>query len=41
MLQAISDFIDGHGHLVEKVRRDLVRGLKNPKTGRSGLTALV
>jgi len=39
MLQAISDFIDGHGHLVEKVRRDLVRGLKNPKTGRSGLTA--
>jgi IS5 family transposase len=39
MLQAISDFIDGHGHLIDKVRRDLERGLKNPKTGRSGLTA--
>ena len=39
MLQAISDFIDGHGHLVDKVRRDLNRGLKNPHTGRTGLTA--
>ena len=39
MLQAISDFIDQHGHLVEKVRRDLERGLKNPRTGRNGLTA--
>lgn len=39
MLQAISDFIDAHGHLIDKVRRDLDRGLKNPKTGRSGLTA--
>jgi transposase, IS5 family len=39
MLQAISDFIDKHGHLINKVRRDLERGLKNPKTGRSGLTA--
>jgi IS5 family transposase len=39
MLQAISDFIDQHGHLVEKVRRDLERGLKNPETGRNGLTA--
>ena len=39
MLQAISDFIDNHGHLIDKVRRDLDRGLKNPKTGRSGLTA--
>lgn len=38
-LQAISDFIDQHGHLVNKVRRDLDRGLKNPRTGRSGLTA--
>ena len=38
-LQAISDFIDKHGHLVDKVRRDLQRGLKNPKTGRNGLTA--
>lgn len=39
MLQAISNFIDQHGKLVEKVRRDLERGLKNPKTGRNGLTA--
>ena len=39
MLQAISDFIDKHGHLVDMVRRDLVRGLKNPNTGRNGLTA--
>jgi IS5 family transposase len=39
MLQAISDFIDQHGHLVDKVRRDLRRGLKNPNTGRDGLTA--
>jgi IS5 family transposase len=38
-LQAISDFIDQHGHVVDKVRRDLDRGLKNPHTGRSGLTA--
>ena len=38
-LQAISGFIDKHGHLVDKVRRDLQRGLKNPKTGRNGLTA--
>lgn len=39
MLWAISDFIDNHGHLVDKVRRDLERGLKNPGTGRSGLSA--
>jgi transposase, IS5 family len=39
MLQAISNFLDRHGHLVEKVRRDLERGLKNPKIGRNGLTA--
>jgi IS5 family transposase len=39
ILQAISEFIDQHGHLVNMVRRDLVRGLKNPKTGRNGLTA--
>jgi len=39
ILQAISEFIDQHGHLIDKVRRDLNRGLKNPKTGRSGLTA--
>jgi IS5 family transposase len=39
ILQAVSNFIDQHGHLIEKVRRDLERGLKNPKTGRNGLTA--
>jgi len=39
MLQAISVFIDEHGHLIDKVRRDLYRGLKNPMTGRNGLTA--
>jgi IS5 family transposase len=39
MLQAISDFIDRHGNLIDKVRRDLNRGLKNPHTGRNGLTA--
>ncbi len=38
MLQTVSDFIDGHGHVIDKVRRDLNRGLKNPHTGRSGLT---
>src|SRR5213594_4234486 len=38
-LQAISNFIDQHGDLVDKVRRDLERGLKKPTTGRSGLTA--
>ena len=38
-LKAISDFLDEHGHLVDKVRRDLNRGLKNPKAGRDGLTA--
>jgi IS5 family transposase len=39
MLQAISGFIDNHGHLIDKVCRDLERGLKNPGTGRSGLSA--
>ncbi len=39
LLQAISEFIDRHAELVEIVRRDLERGLKNPATGRSGLNA--
>jgi transposase, IS5 family len=39
LLQAISDFIDKHGHLVDKVRRDLQRGLKHPDTGRNGIHA--
>jgi len=39
VLEAISDFIDEHAELVEKVRRDLTTGLKKPHTGRNGLTA--
>jgi IS5 family transposase len=39
LLQGISDFIDRHAELIELVRQDLVRGLKNPATGRSGLSA--
>lgn len=39
VLAGISEFIDGHGELIEAVRRDLDRGLKNPATGRSGLSA--
>ncbi|MGA8555597.1 MAG: ISNCY family transposase [Candidatus Acidiferrales bacterium] len=37
-LQSISDFLDDHEEMLEAVRRDLERGLKNPATGRSGLT---
>jgi len=37
-LQTISDFLDQQEEMIEKVRRDLERGLKNPHTGRSGLT---
>ena len=39
VLASISDFIDEHDEIVERVRKDLVRGLKNPDTGRPGLTA--
>ena len=39
VLQAISNFVDEHAELVEKVRRDLAKGLKKPHTGRNGLTA--
>lgn len=35
ILQAISQFIDRHPRLVESVRRDLVRGLKRPDTGKA------
>jgi IS5 family transposase len=38
LLQTISDFLDDHEEMIEAVRRDLQRGLKNPETGRSGLT---
>ena len=38
VLQSISDFLDDHEEMIEAVRRDLQRGLKNPATGRHGLT---
>jgi len=38
-LQAIAAFLDTHASLVDGVRRDLERGLKNPATGRHGVTA--
>ena len=38
LLQSICDFLDDHEEMIEAVRRDLERGLKNPGTGRSGLT---
>jgi IS5 family transposase len=37
-LKAIADFLDDHGAIVQRVRRDLVRGLKRPRTGRTGVT---
>src|SRR5207344_1867523 len=39
LLQAICDFLDKQPALVDRVRRDLVRGLKQPDHGRRGLTA--
>jgi IS5 family transposase len=38
LLQSISDFLDDHEEMIEAVQGDLERGLKNPGTGRSGLT---
>jgi IS5 family transposase len=38
LLEKISDFLEDHPELVEMVRRDLERGLKDPETGRPGLT---
>jgi IS5 family transposase len=38
LLQSISDFLDDHEEMIEAVRRDLERGLKNPGAGRGGLT---
>ena len=38
LLQAISDFLDDHEEMIETIRGDLRRGLKNPDTGRNGLT---
>jgi IS5 family transposase len=39
LLEAISDFLDDQRDIVERIRRDLVRGLKKPGSGRNGLTA--
>ena len=39
LLQAIADFLDDQKEMVERVRSDLVRGLKKPGSGRNGLTA--
>jgi IS5 family transposase len=38
LLQDIDAFFGQHSDLVEQVRLDLERGLKNPTTGRSGIT---
>lgn len=38
LLEKISDFLDDHDGLVEMVRCDLERDLKEPETGRPGLT---
>jgi IS5 family transposase len=38
-LQRVSDFLDRQHELVERVRQDLVRGLKRPQTGRQGMNA--
>jgi transposase, IS5 family len=39
LLEAISKFLDSRHEMIERVRRDLVRGLKKPRNGRRGLTA--
>ena len=38
LLQAISDFLDDQHAMINQVRSDLTRGLKNAETGRHGLT---
>jgi transposase, IS5 family len=38
LLAAISAFLDEQEEIIEYIRRDLVRGLKKPGHGRSGLT---
>jgi transposase, IS5 family len=39
LLEAISKFLDRQHAMIERVQRDLVRGLKKPLQGRRGLTA--
>jgi IS5 family transposase len=38
LLRAISEFLDTQADLIECIRRDLVRNLKKPGSGRNGLT---
>jgi transposase, IS5 family len=38
LLQSVSDFLDNQKDMIEQVGCDLIRGLKNAETGRSGLT---
>src|SRR6266550_6730440 len=37
ILRTISEFLDQHLTLIEQVRKDLERGLKNARTGRNGI----
>src|SRR5438132_14143667 len=37
LLRTIAEFLDQHLTLIEQVRKDLERGLKNPRTGRNGI----
>jgi IS5 family transposase len=39
-LRAVADFLDEHEELVTLVHQDLVRGLKRPRRGRDGLSAV-
>jgi transposase, IS5 family len=39
LLEAISKFLDSRHEMIERVRRDLVGGLKKPRKGRRGPTA--
>jgi IS5 family transposase len=39
VLQSVGRFLDQHAEVLDAVHRDLVRGLKNTKTGRVGLSA--
>jgi IS5 family transposase len=40
LLEAIATFLDTHAEFVELVHQDLVRGLKQARTGRTGLSAV-
>src|ERR1700747_3811244 len=40
LLEVISTFLDSQHEMIERVRRDLVGGLKQPGKGRSGLAAV-